>query len=167
MAAKKKAKYPAPTIIIDTREKQPFEFKWATSHGQIAGTEVKKIDAGDYTVLETPNVVTVERKKTVGELYNNLVGKDKYERFLRELERMQAFEHRYIVVEEYWDALWDRDKFKFARRNRNWAGAMVLTHLIHLQSDYNVHVHFAGDYAEQLTLKLLVKNYERAMKKAS
>jgi len=162
----KKQKYPAPTLVVDTREKQPFEFKWALSHGQIAGIEVQKIDAGDYTVLETPKVVTVERKKTVGELYNNLVGKDKFDRFVRELERMQEFEARYIVVEQYWEDLWNRDNFKFARRNRNWAGALVLTHLITLEHDYGVHVKFAGDYAEQLTLKLLVKNYERKLKRA-
>lgn len=163
----KKVRIPPPTIIVDTREKQPFDFKWALSHGQIAGLVSQKIDAGDYTVLEIPNLVTIERKKTVGELYGNLVGKDKYERFLKELERMQAFEHRYVVVEEPWSALWDRDKFKFAKRNRNWAGALVLTHVINLQSEYGVNFHFADDYAEQLTLKLLVKNYEKAIKRAS
>ena len=156
-----------PTILIDTREKQPFEFAWAVSHKQIAGIEVGKVDAGDYTILDIPNLVTVERKKTVGEIYNNLVPKDKYERFVRELERMQKFEHRYIVVEQYWEDLWNRDNFKFARRNKQWAGSMVLSHLIALETDYNVHIHFAGEYAEQLTLKLLVKQYERAMRKAS
>lgn len=159
-------KYPPPTIIVDTREKQPFSFDWAVSHKQVAGIQVGKVDAGDYTVLETPNVVTVERKKTVGELYNNLVGKERYDRFIREMERMQVFESRYIVVEQYWEDLWNRDNFKFARRNRNWAGALVLTHLINIEQEWDVHVKFAGDYAEQLTLKLLVKNYERAMKQA-
>lgn len=157
-------KYPPPTIIVDTREKQPFEFNWAVSHKQIAGVRIDKVDAGDYTVLETPKIVTVERKKTVGELYNNLVGKERYDRFIREMERMQSFQSRYIVVEQYWEDLWNRDNFKFARRNRNWAGALVLTHLINIEAEYGVHIKFAGDYAEQLTLKLLVKNYERAMK---
>ena len=162
-----KSDIPPPTIQIDTREKQPFEFAWALSHKQIAAINVCKVDAGDYTVQNIPGLVTVERKKTVGELYNNLVGKDKYERFIREMERMKNFQHRYIVVEQYWDDLWNRNNFKFARRNQNWAGAIVLTHLINIEADYNVHVHFAGEYAEQLTLKLLVKHYERRMKEAS
>lgn len=162
-----KKEIPPPTIIVDTREKQPFTFDWAVSHKQIAALQVGKVDAGDYTVANIPHLVTVERKKSVGEIYNNLVPKDKYERFIREMERMQSFEHRYIVVEQYWEALWDKSNFKFARRNKNWAGHIVLTHLLAIESDFNVHVHFAGDYAEQLTLKLLVKQYERAMRKAS
>ena len=156
-------KYPPPTILIDTREKQPFTFAWAVSHSQIKPVQTGKVDAGDYTVLNIPNLVTIERKKTVGELYNNLVGKDKYERFIREMERMQSFKHRYIVVEQDMSALWDKRNFKFAKRTKNYAGLMVHTHLMNIEADYGVHVHFAGDVAEQHTLKLLVKHYEREM----
>ena len=155
---------PPCTIQIDTREKQPFAFKWAIDHKQIAGTVVSKMDAGDYGLLAFPRLVTIERKKTVGELYNNLVTKTKYERFIREMERMQEYQYRYIIVEQTWDALWDKSNFKFAKRNKNWAGYIVMSHLINIEADYNVHVHFAGDKAEQLTLKLLQKHYERAMK---
>lgn len=160
------SKYPPPTIVVDTREKQPFEFKWAVSHKQIEPLVFQKVDAGDYTIKETPNVVTIERKKTLGELYNNLIGKDKYERFIRELERMQEYKHKFVVIEQLWADLWDERNFKFARRNKHWAGAMVLGHIINLQADYGVHFIFAGEYAEQLSLKLLVKHYERSMKYA-
>ena len=153
--------------MVDSREKQPFEFAWQLSHKQIANLTVGKVDAGDYTIMDIPNLVTVERKKSVGEIYGNLVPKEKYERFLREMERMQTFTYRYIVVEQHWDALWDKSNFKFARRNKNWAGSMVMSHLLAIEADYGVHVHFAGDYAEQLTLKILLKHYERAMKNAS
>jgi ERCC4-type nuclease len=152
---------PPPTILIDTREKQPFEFAWAASRKKIAGVETATLSAGDYTIKEIPNLVIVERKKNVGEIYGNLIPKEKYERFVRELEKLKEYEHRYIVVEQEWAELWDASNFKFARRNKNWAGSMVLSHLIAIETDYNVHVHFAGEYAEQLTLKLLVKNYER------
>lgn len=150
---------------VDTREKQPFEFTWAISHKQIAGVISSKMDAGDYGLVAFPLLVTVERKKSVGELYNNLVGKAKYERFIREMERMQEYQHRYIVIEQNLDALWDRKNFKFAKRNMNWAGHIVMSHLIAIEADYGVHVHFAGDKAEAHTLKLLMKHYEREMKK--
>ena len=165
VAAKSNA--PPPTILVDTREKQPFTFAWALSHKQIGGVQSTKVDAGDYTLLNIPKLVTVERKKTVGELYNNLIGKDKYERFIREMERMQAFKYRYIVVEQNMDALWDAKNFKFARKTKRYAGLIVHTYLMNIEVDYGVHVHFAGDVAEQHTLKLLVKHYERAMKEAS
>lgn len=160
-------KPPPCTIQVDTREKQPFKFAWAISHKQITGTVIQKLDAGDYGLLAFPRLVTIERKKTVGELYNNLITKEKRERFIREMERMQEYHYRYIVVEHNWDALWDRNNFKFAKRNRNFAGYIVLSHLINIQADYDVHIHFAGDKAEQLTLKLLQKHYERAMKEES
>ncbi len=158
MAAKKA---PPCHIQVDTREKQPFEFSWAVSHGTVASVTTQKMDAGDYGLLAFPRLVTIERKKTVGELYNNLVGKVKYERFIREMERMKEYKHRYIIVEQQWDALWDKRNFKFAKRNMNWAGHIVMSHLIQIGADYNVHIHFAGDKAEQLTLKILQKYNER------
>lgn len=154
-----------PTIIVDTREKTPFEFAWAISHKQIAGTEFAKVDAGDYTVKEIPNLVVVERKKDVAELYGNLVGKEKYERFIREMERLQAYQYKFIVVEDLWESLWEPKNFKFAKRNMKWAGYIVMSHLFDIMTKYNVHILFAGDKAEQLTLKLLVKFYEKESKK--
>jgi hypothetical protein len=163
----KPPKYPPPTILVDTREKQPFTFSWAVSHKQIAPVQTGKVDAGDYTILNIPNLITVERKKSVGELYNNLIGKEKYERFMREMERMQSFEYKYIVVEQNMSALWDKREFKFARKTKNYAGLMLHTYLQNIEHKYNVHVHFAGDVAEQHTLKLLVKAYEKKMKEMS
>ena len=157
------AKPPPPMLQVDTREKQPFTFKWSVDHKQIAGVVSSKMDAGDYGLVAFPRLVTIERKKTVGELYNNLVGKDKYERFIREMERMLHYKHRYIIVEQTWDALWDKRNFKFAKRNMNYAGAIVLSHLIKIQADYGIHIHFAGEKAQALTLKLLLKHYEWEM----
>lgn len=156
-------KPPPPMVQVDTREKTPFTFDWAVSHKQIAGITSTKMDAGDYGLLSFPRLVTIERKASVGELYNNLVGKVKYERFIREMERMQEYKYRYIIVEQNWDALWDKRNFKFAKRNMNYAGHIVMSHLLKIEADYGVHIHFAGDKAEQLTLKLLLKHYEWAM----
>lgn len=160
-----KPNHPPPTIIVDTREKKPFNFAWAVKHNQIAGLISDKVDAGDYTIKEFPNLIAVERKQNVVELYNNLVGKEKYERFIREMERLQNYKYRFIVVEDHWESLWDPNKFIFAKRNMKWAGYMVMSHLFNLMADYNVHVLFAGDKAEQLTLKLLVKHYERELQR--
>lgn len=155
---------PIPTVIIDTREKTPFKFEWAIAHKQILGTISEKVDSGDYTIKEIPNLVVVERKKDVAELYGNLVGKDRYERFIREMERMQIYKYKFIVVEDHWESLWDSSNFKFAARNRKWAGYIVMTHLFDIMTKYNVHILFAGDKAEQLTLKLLTKFYEKEVK---
>ena len=152
---------PPPTIIVDTREKTPFKFDLAIKHKQIAGIISEKVDSGDYTVKEIPNLVVVERKKDVAELYGNLIGKDKYDRFIREMERMQVYKHKFIVVEDHWESLWDMNNFKFAKRNKKWAGYLVLTHLLSIMTKYNIHIIMAGDKAEQMTLKILTKFYEK------
>lgn len=161
------SKVPPPTIIVDTREKTPFKFEWAVMRGQIAGIESLKIDAGDYTVKDIPNLISVERKKDVAELYGNLVGKEKYERFIRELERIQAFKYKFIVVEDVWESLFDMSNFKFAKRNMKWAGYIVMTHLFEIMTKYNIHMIFAGDKAEQTTIKLLIKFYEKEYGKSN
>ncbi len=81
------------------------------------------------------------------------------------MERMQLYKYKFIVVEDHWESLWDSTKFKFARRNQKWAGYIVMSHLFEIMTKYNVHVLFAGDKAEQLTLKLLTKFYEKELKK--
>lgn len=159
----KQQNLPLPTIIVDTREKKPFKFSWAVSHKQIAGVISDKVDAGDYTIKECPNLIAIERKQDVAELYGNLVGKEKYERFIREMERLQSFKYKFVVVEDHWESLFDPQNFKFAQRNKNWAGYIVMSHIFNIMADYNVHFLFAGDKAEQITLKLLVKHYEREM----
>lgn len=79
-------------ILIDTREQHPFQFE---AYG--ITTKVCKLDTGDYTFLGMEDKICIERKRSVSELAHN-IGKD-WKRFSRELERMQAFEKKYIVCE--------------------------------------------------------------------
>ena len=59
-------------VLCDSREKIPWTFTRATLVDDI---EVKKLDAGDYTIKGYEFDLAVERKRTVGEIAMNLTEK--------------------------------------------------------------------------------------------
>jgi ERCC4-type nuclease len=79
------------TAIIDTREQQPLRF-YCTEMEEVV---VATLKTGDYTIQGLEDVMCIERKATVLELYNNI----NEARFWRELERMQKFKYRFLVLE--------------------------------------------------------------------
>ena len=81
-------------ILQDTREKQPWSF---TSYEQCAAQKVFHLSEGDYTLEEYPFLISIERKKSVTELANNL-GR-KYQQFRAEMEKLQQYRFRYVLCE--------------------------------------------------------------------
>lgn len=79
----------APTIIIDTREKIPFEFATLPS-------EIGSLDTADYSVKGLTHLVAVERKSLDDLL--GCVGRER-DRFKRELQRLRAYKFRLLVIE--------------------------------------------------------------------
>jgi len=88
---------PPITIIQDTREQLPYTFVGFT---RIAGTIVQTLQTGDYAIAGAENLFRVERKRPE-ELFHNLSNKrvDHRSRFLREMERLSVFPHKYLVIE--------------------------------------------------------------------
>lgn len=76
------------TIIIDTREQQPWDFS------QYA-TAVQKLDSGDYSIEGMEEIVSIERKKSVNEFANNITEK----RFKDWVERLSKVEFPFILLE--------------------------------------------------------------------
>lgn len=76
-------------IVVDTREKEPFQFK---------GYRVKRsgLTTGDYSVEGFEGRVAVERKSGSDLVNTVLVNRD---RFARELERASEMEAFVVVVE--------------------------------------------------------------------
>ncbi len=94
------------TIIIDTREQQPWSFG-------LHGFDVvhAKLDEGDYSTLEIKDlehrmdkkILCIERKRSSGELAGNL-GKN-WNRFCDEMERMSDYQYKYVILEFSLDTL--------------------------------------------------------------
>ncbi len=91
-----KTMVPAITMLVDTREHLPYEFQGLV---RIAGTIRQTLPAGDYAIAEAPEIFCVERRRV--EEFNTIFSNpsDNRPRFLRELEPLLAFPHRFLVIE--------------------------------------------------------------------
>ena len=92
------AKVPVPAIhlLVDSHEKEPYEFRKLV---RIAGTVRQELPAGDYAIAEAPGLFCVERTR-VADLYAQTSdSSDNRPRFLKELERLLPFPNRLLVIE--------------------------------------------------------------------
>ncbi len=81
-----------PTILVDNREQQPWTF---SKNEWEFGWERATLKTGDYTLAGLEDKVVIEKKKTPAELAQNLL----QPRFERELKRLEAFPHPFIVCD--------------------------------------------------------------------
>jgi ERCC4-type nuclease len=99
--------FPA-TVLIDSREQRAFTFRGISADvGQGGGnwsvpTEVVKLDAGDYSLDGYATAIACERKSHSDLLHT--IGQER-DRFQRELERLNAMQVAYVVVEADWHAV--------------------------------------------------------------
>lgn len=80
------------TIICDTREQNSLSFRG------FRGVETVRsgLKTGDYSIQGYEDQITFERK-SVQDLVGTLIGG--HQRFLKEMERMQTFKAKYILIE--------------------------------------------------------------------
>jgi hypothetical protein len=133
-------------IIVDTREKTGWWdlSKYDGCDGQISS----KIDAGDYSLYDYPNLITIERKRTINEIANNL-GRE-YERFCREFERMQKYKNKYVICEFTLDSLIDypKNEPKYLQKSIRMNGKFMLKRIDELENKYNVKFIFCKNKEE-------------------
>ncbi len=79
------------TVVRDTREQRGWFFRPMVE---------RALKCGDYTIKELDKYLRVERKGSFGELAGNLGRKVLRARFEREMEALQGFPLRFLVVEE-------------------------------------------------------------------
>jgi ERCC4-type nuclease len=126
------------TIIVDTREQQPWEFE----HHTVAH---KKLDTGDYSIDGLQHLLGIERKKSISEFANNITES----RFKDVIMRMSQLKYSFLLLEfDLEDVLiypigstvpkkmWDKIKI---------SPAFLLKHIIELQINHNIKVIFCGD----------------------
>jgi hypothetical protein len=140
------------TIIIDTREQQPWSFEhYATAS--------RKLDTGDYSIEGLEDIVCIERKKSVSEVANNLTES----RFVDVVDRMSRFKYAFLLLEfdlaqvlsypigsNLPRRLWDKIKI---------SPAFIVKHILELQLNHNIKVLFCGSSsdAEQMAEYILKK----------
>lgn len=149
------------TILIDTREKPTNalfdEGSALKEHDPILAYKRQKLDTGDYAIQEAPELVCIEKKQNGKELHSNFV--HQRDRFMRELDRMKPFKHKWIVIQQTYEEFCDP---------RNWVGvqkpetamAIVEGWLMRLTSEQDVYFIFAGKNADRWVRRLMTKVYD-------
>ena len=126
------------TIIVDTREQQPWSFsEYITAN--------RKLDTGDYSIEGLEDVICIERKKSASEFANNIVES----RFKDVIMRMSQLKYSFLLLEfDLKDLLiypigstvpkkmWDKIKI---------TPAFLLKNILELQLNHNIIVHFCGN----------------------
>lgn len=99
--------FPA-VILTDTREQRPYPFDAIPADVEHGGglwrvrTEARALPSGDYSLDGFAHRIAVERK-SVGDLFGTLsAGRG---RFVRELERLAAFDFAAVVIEGDWHTI--------------------------------------------------------------
>jgi len=84
---------PKPSVIVDTREQNPFSF--TRFSGWFSGIEKRPLEIGDYAIAGMEDTCVVERKDL-----GDLVRSFHMERsvFVARLRRMSAFPDRLLVI---------------------------------------------------------------------
>lgn len=142
-------------ILIDTREQQPWEFNYHSSSRQ-------KLDTGDYSIQGLEQILTIERKKSVSEIANNISEK----RWQDVLNRMSIFPYKFILMEfnlqdvinypigtDIPKKLWDKLKI---------SNKYILKCLTDIQIKHNIHILYCGDSdnAQKIAINIMRTIYK-------
>jgi ERCC4-type nuclease len=138
------------TIIVDTREQQP----WSLKHHTIAN---KKLDTGDYSVEGYEHLLCIERKHSISEFVNNMTEK----RFSDVLERMSKYPYSFIIMEFDFDDIVNfpvgSDIPKHIWKNLRINPAYIIKYISDIQIKYNIKILFCGSAynAEKIAVSLM------------
>lgn len=147
----KKQTVPPYKIIQDTREQQPLIFSVGKDCVDLT---VKKLNVGDYTLDGYEDSLCIERKLSVSEISGNLTGKD-YDRFHRELVKLNGFKHAYLLFEFTVDDIlkypWGEKSLPLSVKRRiKITGKFILKRLTQVQMEFqNIRIVFAGARAKE------------------
>lgn len=138
-------------VLRDTREQTGWDFP---AKAPCLGTREATLKTGDYTLEGYEGVLAVERKRSTGEIAANLVEG----RFWRELERLDAFAHPYLVCEfTLADVLAFPHESGIPRprwRSLRVSAQFLLKRLMELQVRHRTRVIFAGVNAREFLSSL-------------
>ncbi len=85
---------PKPVVLVDTREKYPFDF--SRFPNWIADEKRQALKAGDYSVEGMETLLVLERK-TLTDLITTVI--QQRERFLKQCEKMAKYRWRALLIE--------------------------------------------------------------------
>lgn len=118
---------PRPTVLVDTREQNPFNF--SRFDGWFAGVEKKALKLGDYSIAGFEERCVVERKDL-----SDLVHSFTAERpaFISRLRRMSTYPQRLLVITAPLSTV--KSSYPFSNANPN----RIMQSLVAMLAGWNV-----------------------------
>jgi ERCC4-type nuclease len=149
-----------PTLIIDTREKNAWDFEGDDAFAEVV---YEKLDGGDYSIRGMEHIIVIERKATVDELFMNFT-KDK-KRIAAEFERLNGHKFKILMVEETCDDIMNPHKYYVNKKGINKQSpkmpiAVVTSSLTKLMLEHNVQVVFGGLRSQAMARGILLHAYD-------
>lgn len=144
----------AYSVIVDTREKKPW---WSEDQPEFF-VKSHKLDTGDITIEELSDILVIERKNGVNELYANFT--NERVRFYDEVERMKKFPLRFLIIEANWSDVINPFSYRTEKSRRVRAAAIVRSSLFNLMIMHGINVMFVGNRGKYIVKHLLNKIYE-------
>ena len=143
-------------ILQDSREKMPWSF---ISYENCVAQKVCGLTEGDYTLSDYPDLIAIERKRSVNELANNL-GK-RYSSFKKEMDKMRKYRFRYIICEflQAQVAIYPTGLPLYIKRKIKIGGKFLLKRIEELIDTYEVEfIYCASRYvAQDKTMELFIQ----------
>ncbi len=92
---------PKPTVLIDTREKQPYSL--AQRHPNwIGGLKFAALKTGDYSIEGMEDLLALERKTMTDAIQSTMANRA---RFIRSCERLAVFRWKAILIEASYEQM--------------------------------------------------------------
>jgi len=151
-----------PTLIVDTRERIPFDYEGDEDFEAIVHT---KLDAGDYSIKGIEHLIVIERKMNADELFNNFT--QNKERIYAEFERLRGHKIKIMMIEQSCEDIMNPHNYYVNKKGLNKRAAsmpvaVVASNLNTLMVEYGVQVIFAGSKARSMTKNILLAAYKAA-----
>lgn len=149
-----------PVLLIDSREKIPFDFDGDDDFSEI---KHRKIDAGDYSIEGLEHLIVIERKANADELFNNFT--QNKDRIFAEFERLRGHKIKIMIIEQSCEDVMNPLNYYVNKKGINKRAismpvAVVAANLNTLIVEYGVQVIFAGSKARSMTKNLLLTAYK-------
>jgi ERCC4-type nuclease len=106
-------KAPKPVLLIDTKEKFPFDFHAVS--GWFSGIEKKALHLGDYAIQGMEDACVVERK-SIEDLVSSFTAERSV--FVKRLQNMAKVPNRLLVIDGAWSQV--KSKYDYCGVDPNW-----------------------------------------------
>ena len=151
-----------PTLVVDTRERIPFDYEGDEEFEAIVHT---KLDAGDYSLKGLEHLIVIERKANADELFNNFT--QNKDRIYAEFERLRGHKIKIMMIEQSCEDIMNPQNYYVNKKGLNKRAitmpvAVVAANLNTLIIEYGVQVIFAGSKARSMTKNILLAAYKAA-----